>query len=458
MKIRLWNALPLCALLHTSPTLAQPESQIELLRAEIRAMRTEYEARIADLETRLEATVAANEARLVEVEKAASAPPATPGIAAPSPETVTVARDSSFNPAIGVTFQGQAWAYDNDPEDFFIPGFPFGGEAGPAPEGMSLAETEITMSANVDDKFTAMLTLPVVIEDGDLEVELEEAWVETLKMPAGTALRMGRFFSSIGYLNDRHFHSWDFADQPLAYQVFLGSQYLDDGLQFRWLAPTDFYLEFSGEILRGDRYPAGGAARSGIGSSTLSMVTGGDAGLSNSWQLGLSWLGAEAQERESGSEDAPLLFTGDSELFIADFVWKWAPGGNSRQKSFKFQAEYLWRDESGRYTLADGQAGDWDHEQQGWYAQAIYQPFPQWRFGARIDRLSGDVPDVQWRGTPLYPDGSDPSRYSLMVDWSNSEFSRLRFQYNYDRSGGDTDNQFGLQYVFSIGAHGAHSF
>ena len=63
-----------------------------------------------------------------------------------------------------------------------------------------------------------------------------------------------------------------------------------------------------------------------------------------------------------------------------------------------------------------------------------------------------------WAGTPLYPMASDPTRYSLMVDWSNSEFSRLRFQYNHDSAREESDNQFGLQYIFSIGAHGAHSF
>ena len=45
-----------------------------------------------------------------------------------------------------------------------------------------------------------------------------------------------------------------------------------------------------------------------------------------------------------------------------------------------------------------------------------------------------------------------------MADWSNSEFSRLRFQYNHDRATLADDNQFGLQYMFSIGAHGAHTF
>jgi len=448
MKIRLRHLPLACVLLFCSQVFAQGEQSAELdaLREEIRSMRTEYEARIANLEARLDAAESQDAAESRDE------------AAYRSPETVSVASDSSFNPAIGVIFQGQAWAYDNDPEDYSIPGFPLGGEAGPAAEGLSLAETEITMSANVDDKFTAMLTLPIVIEEGEVVVELEEAWVETLSLPGGLAIRMGRFFSDIGYLNDKHFHSWDFADQPLVYQAFLGSQYIDDGLQFRWLAPTDFYLQFSGEVLRGARYPAGGAANSGVGSTTLGVNTGGDIGFSHSWLVGFSWLRADADGRESGNEDDPLLFTGDTDLFIADFVWKWAPNGNSRQKNFKFQAEYMWRNEKGDYTLPDGTPGPWDYGQSGWYAQAIYQPFPRWRFGARIDHLSADTPGMVWEGTPLYPTGDDPARYSLMVDWSNSEFSRLRFQYNHDRASDFTDNQFGLQYIFSIGAHGAHAF
>ena len=449
------------ALLCPAAQAATPDSpaanaDIEILRAEVRALRQEYEARIGDLETRLAAAERAAAATPTAVDPATSDYGyAEPGLA--SAQTVSVARDSSFNPAIGVTFQGQAWAYDNAPEDYAIPGFPLGGEAGPAPEGLSLAETELTMSANVDDKFTAMLNVPLVIEDGETVVEIEEAWVETLGLPGGLAIRMGRFFSDIGYLNDRHFHSWDFADQPLVYQAFLGNQYLDDGLRLSWLAPTDFYLAISTEVLRGDRYPAGGAANSGVGATTLSAQTGGDIGFNNSWQFGLSWLGAEADGRESGGEDEPLVFTGDNDLLIADFVWKWAPMGNSRERNFSFQAEYLWRTEDGEYALPDGFAAPWDRDQDGWYAQAVYQPFPRWRFGARIDSLSGDRASGEWAGTPLDPAG-DPRRYSLMVDWSNSEFSRLRFQYNYDDAGTESDNQFGLQYIFSIGAHGAHTF
>jgi hypothetical protein len=461
MKTRILCLPVAWALLSCSLALAQStqEADLEALREEIRMLRADYETRIADLEARLDA---AEQTAADSAEEQPAAPVVAEevygGQVLASPQTVSVARDSAFNPAIGVTFQGQAWAYDNDPEGYVIPGYPLGGEAGPAPEGLSLAETEITMSANVDDKFTAVLNVPIAIEDGEVAVEIEEAWVETLGLPGGLAVRMGRFFSDIGYLNSRHFHAWDFADQPLVYQVFLGNQYLDDGLQFRWLAPTDFYLELGGEVLRGGRYPAAGAARSGIGARTLSAKTGGDIGFSHSWLLGLAWLGTEAVERTSGGEDAPLLFTGDSDLLIADLVWKWAPNGNSRQRNFTFQAEYLWRQEDGAYAVADGTLGPWEVDQRGWYAQAVYQPFPRWRFGARFDTLSGDDPGPDWWGTPLQPLGSDPSRYSLMVDWSNSEFSRLRIQYNYDSAAEQSDNQVGLQYIFSIGAHGAHSF
>jgi len=43
--------------------------------------------------------------------------------------------------------------------------------------------------------------------------------------------------------------------------------------------------------------------------------------------------------------------------------------------------------------------------------------------------------------------------------WSPSEFSRLRLQFNQDKSQiGLTDNQVFLQYIFSLGTHGAHKF
>ena len=460
MRTKVLGILWVCLISSAAPVLAQTESEINALRAELAQMRADYELRITQLEQRLD------EAEKKAAGQQAASPPtenqpssqANEWQVEPYVGQMIDSGDNTSNPAIGVIFQGQVWSYSDDPDDYQIPGFPLGGEAGPLPEGLALGETEINISGNVDDKFTARLTVPIAIEDGEVVVELEEAWVETMTMPGGLSLRMGRFYSNIGYLNDKHAHSWDFADLPLPYEAFLGGQYIDDGLQLRWLAPTDFYLELGAEVTRGAKYPAGGAANSGVGSYALHLRSGGDIGFSNSWLAGISYLQADADDRESGSEDDPLVFTGQTDLWIAAFVWKWAPNGNSKQRNFIFQTEYMWRNEDGRYTVPAASASPYDTNQQGWYMQAVYQPFPQWRIGLRYDRLSSDDPGQAFDGTPLMPSSHDPYRYSVMADWSNSEFSRLRLQYIHDEAGFENDNQWGLQYIFSIGAHGGHSF
>ena len=453
MRVPILSLILLAGLLSSVDAAAQQtdKNEIELLRQQFEQMRSDYEDRITELERRLDAA---------EQNAPQQARPAVTRAAAPvpSPATPDRSKTNAFNPALGVILQGQAWSYDTDPHDYVIPGFPLGGEAHPVPEGLALGESEINISANVDDLFTAWITVPIVIEDGDTVVELEEAWIETLALPAGLSARFGRFFSNIGYLNEQHSHSWDFVDQPLPYQAFLGNQYIDDGVQLRWLAPTDVYFQLGAEIMRGDRYPAAGGGNSGFGSYSLKALFGGDVGLNHSWQAGLSWLDVEAHERESGDEDEPLLFTGDADLLMAEAVWKWSPDGNWKQRNLKIQAEYLWRSEQGFYQLPGEVDLPWDVDQEGWYLQAVYQPFPLWRFGARVDGLSSDDAGMMFDGTALEALADDPMRYSLMVDWSHSEFSRLRFQYTRDQAGIEDDNQFGLQYIYSIGAHGAHSF
>lgn len=426
------GAMLALATLVPAASLAQ-DTDIEALRAEIEALRADYDARIGELEQRL---------AVAEQDAAAAAytpPPATAAAA-----SIGNSGNKLFNPAIGVIFEGQAWSFNKDPDNYAIPGFPLGGEAGLAPEGLSLGETELDFSANVDDKFTAWLTLPVALDDGEAAVEIEEAWIEATALPAGFAARFGRFFSGIGYLNAKHSHTWDFADQPLPYQAFLANQYIDNGVQLRWLAPTDLYMEFGAELFQGDRYPGAGSAHSGLGAYSLYTNFGGDVGANSSWLAGASWLDTKAIDRASGDPDDPFIFNGDSRIAGAHFVWKWAPNGNWKQKNFVAQAEVFQRKESGMLARPGELAAPYDVTQEGWYAQAVFQPFPHWRFGARSDGLSTN--------------GSDPRRYSLMMDWSNSEFSRVRLQYTRDQAGIRDDNQWGLQYFYSIGAHGAHTF
>ena len=57
------------------------------------------------------------------------------------------------------------------------------------------------------------------------------------------------------------------------------------------------------------------------------------------------------------------------------------------------------------------------------------------------------------------PESFNPQRYSVMFDYTPSEFSRFRLQYQQSKLQPDvTDNQWFLQYILTLGAHGAHKF
>ena len=91
---------------------------------------------------------------------------------------------------------------------------------------------------------------------GENEIEVEEAFVRTTACPTASPANGGRFFSGFGYLNEVHAHAWDFVDQPLVYQAIFGGQFRQDGVQVKWLAPTDLFVEFGAEIGNGSGFPA----------------------------------------------------------------------------------------------------------------------------------------------------------------------------------------------------------
>jgi hypothetical protein len=372
---------------------------------------------------------------------------------------------NAFNPAISLILNGRYTSYSLDPAGYRIPGFLLEQEAGLPSEGLSLDETELAISANVDDKFYGSVSASIEQTNGETSGDLEEAFFETLALPKGFKIKAGRFLSDIGYLNPIHAHAWDFADAPLAYVAMLNAGYSDTGVQGRWVAPTTLFFEVGAELFSGDTFPAAnGADSNGTGAWTMFAHVGGDVGSTSSWRAGLSHQDADANGRVSSLGVEPnvgtAVFTGSSELTIADFVWKWAKNGNPRDRYYVVQAEYLHRKEDGAIEappplpviLTGGYAG----KQSGFYVQGVYQFRPRWRAGLRYDRLEASN-TVDTELVPLFEDHS-PSRESAMVDFSNSEFSRFRLQYNRDDSRQQADDQIVLQYTMSLGAHGAHRF
>lgn len=369
-------------------------------------------------------------------------------------------RGNAFNPDISLILMGRYAYLTQDPTDYRINGFVPGGEVGPPPRGFGLGESELGFYANVDPRFYGGLNLALAPDNG---VSVEEAYFQTLALAPGLTLRGGRFFSGIGYLNERHAHTWDFADNPLSYQVFLETQFAQEGLQLKWLAPLERYLEVGAEIGNGRGFPASDAARNDLGSGALYAHTGGDVGDSHSWRAGASWLAAWPRARAFDTTDITGAqisnrFSGTSHLAILDAVWKWAPQGNAVQRNVILQGEYFMRRERGDLS-SSAVTSAYTSAQSGGYVQALFQFVRYWRVGARAEQLESGQVDFGALASGMDNTRYRVRKYSVMIDFSPSEFSRLRLQLARDGSRANaTDNQLVLHYQMSLGAHGAHTF
>jgi hypothetical protein len=446
------------ALACTVPVAARADASTDIaqIRQQIEQMKKEYEARIDALEKRLAA--AESEAGKAQ-QQADQAQAAAKSVAQQQ-------RANAFNPAVSLVLQGRYANLSQDPDTYRIGGFmPSGQDVGPDKRGFSLAESELFFKANADPYFSGTLIASLAPDGG---VDVENGYLETLALSHGWTLKAGRFFSKIGYLNEQHQHAWDFIDAPLPYRAFLGGQLGDDGVQAKWVAPTDLLVELGGEAGRGRNFPGSDRNKNGASLGTLFGHVGGDVGVENSWRAGLSYLETSPEDR-SYVDGVTNAFTGHTRLWIADAVWKWAPNGDPTRRNFKLQGEYFRNGDSGTLTYdTTGIAlpGDYRSNQSGWYAQAVYQFMPRWRVGARYDRLSpGSVSIGQVESGALaaadFPilQSYTPTVQTAMIDFSPSEFSLLRLQFERDRSRPDAaDDQIYLQYILSLGAHPAHTW
>lgn len=432
------------------PARAAGEEDLAVIRQEMKALRGEYENKIRELERRLKKA----EERADKSEAAAktTVPVSQQVVEAPPPPPPTPARSAApanpgaFNPSISVALNGTFDHIENDPALARIPGFQLDEEAKLPGRGFSLGESEIALSANVDHVLTANL---IVSFGNDDSVGVEEAYVQTTSLPWGFTAKAGRFFSGIAYLNERHAHDWDFFDAPLPYRAFLGGQYGDDGIEVRWIAPTDFFLQFGAEWYRGDAFPAGNADDNGTGTVAAFARTGGDLDDESSWLASVSFLKSKAQDRDIDGD----IFTGDSKVWIGSLVYKWAPNGNSTVNNLILNGEFFTGNDQGTFN-----GDDVDLDRMGWYVQGVYQIMPQWRVGLRYAGLQSDGVSGPLLGSALDDFGHSPSTITGLVEYDTSEFGRLRVQYTHDDSDLESNSQITAGYTVIIGPHGAHRF
>lgn len=463
-----------------TPSHANPE--IEALRAEIAQMKRQYEARLAELEAKLQAA----EGR---------AAPTTPPTAGDRLGAVT--SGSAFNPQISVILDG-VYYRDNKkgegPELYeHLDGInhSHGGHGHGLERGFNLRPTELVFSATVDPWFDANLMLTVDSHGG---VELEQAYFDTRSLPAGLKLRGGKFFSGIGYLNDKHPHQWDFVDQNLPYRTLLGEHGLKDtGLQLTWRPRTgSLYTLLGVEALQGNEqvFATAGAEVPTTRADGLPTAPGNGGELAakkagprlwtafakvapslsdnHALQLGVwgGWANQHQEVHDHTLEDPAALvhaLQGKSRLWGLDAVYKFDAPGAYGAGDFTLSAEYLREVKDLKVAFHENPlipvGAKREFTQDGLYVQGVYGFAPRWQAGLRYDvtGLSNKVDRgssvIQW---------DDSSRWSLAVTHHFSEFSRLRLQASRASLAVDGQrervNELWLQYQLSLGAHGAHKF
>ena len=434
--------------------LAEIPADPAALAAEVAALRAELattRARLADLEARLD--------RLAATAPAAAAAPAAPP-AAPVPaaggglKLIDISLGGLFTAGASTAPEAEFRVLDLGGHD-------------PKNRGVTLQNLEMTLSGAVDPYLRGDASLVFQIdENGESAVEVEEAYLTTLALPAGLQVKAGQFFAPFGRLNPQHPHSWAFADQPVVNGRLFGPDGLRGlGAQLSWLLPTPFYAEATLDLQNSNGETAvsfrsvPGAEFAGRALLASEVRNPGDllwlGRLATSFDLTRSFTIVPAVSYARG----PNATGPDADTAIAgiDFYGKWKPVANDHGWPFlSVQMEAMERRyEAAEQGLDDGSLLPAERLlDRGAYLQGLWGFKRRWVAGLRYDWADGrgDTADDPLRDLRR--------RWATNLTFYPSEFSKLRLQYNRDRAEhlDDGVSSLLLQFEFLFGAHGGHKF
>jgi hypothetical protein len=351
--------------------------------------------------------------------------------ASPSPEATPVPpppppSGKVFNPDIAVIGNFLGAMGEND--------------VAPRPS-LEMEEAEVALQALVDPYARADFFLAF----GPEGAEIEEAFITFPTLPGGLLMKVGRLKASFGKVNTFHTHQLSWTDRPLMNVNLLGEEGLvDSGISVSRLIPNSLmFLELTGEVFRGD-------------SELFQAPTRGD--LAYGARLRAYRDLGEAVNVDLGSSFAyGHTAPGETARIIGvDATLRYRPLRRAIYRRFIARAEAVWRRDPAGFTDATGSSNvddnlpgrAWDRTARGAYLSADYQFARRWFAGARFD----------WAERPQTIDEKDSGVSALLTFWP-SEFSQVRGQYRRIRyAEGPTSNELLFQFLFSIGAHGAHTF
>ena len=291
-----------------------------------------------------------------------------------------------------------------------------------------MQESELSFQAVVDPYARADFFVTI----GPEEVALEEGYITFPTLPGGLLAKVGKFRDAFGKVNGMHAHVLPFVDRPLFTKNLLGGEdgLADSGISVAHLIPIPFlFLEATAQVYQGSSEIFKAPTRSDL-AYVGHLRAYRDLGESTNLDLG----GSFAYGHNGETTDTT------TRLWGVDATLRWKPLRRSIYTHLLVGGELAW---SSREDTAGAQAAV------GGYGYAEYQFGRRWTAGLRYDN-SERADDAGIRDT-----GG-----SFILSYRPSEFSMVRGQYRRTTLG-DVDepqNEFLFQFLFAIGAHGAHPF
>jgi hypothetical protein len=296
----------------------------------------------------------------------------------------------------------------------------------PAPS-LELHEAEASFQAIVDPYARADFFVAFT-PDG---VEVEEGFLTFGSLPGGLLLKVGKMRSAFGKVNQMHNHVLPWTDRPLVSRNLAGGEegIADSGLSVSKLILNPlFFLEATGEVYRGDSAVFRAPARKDL--TYVGHLRGyRDVSEGSNLDLGASIA--------YGHNDASI--DSITRLIGMDATFRYRPLRRAIYRKFLARTELIWsrRDQPSGHVRAFGL-----------YGSGEYQFARRWFSGLRYD-YSERATDAS-----LHDEGP-----SVLLTYWPSEFSQVRGQVRRTHyAEGVIANEFLFQFLFSIGAHGAHSF
>ena len=417
-----------------NPTSGELAAEVARLREELDVLRRDYSERLRGLEERLAAVSqqAQPQAGVAQPEPAAQPQPAAPQPAAqpvgppepalpppPAPYSPPAASGPApssskvFNPDIAVVGDFLGAVGTNESES--------------APPSFEMHEAEASFQAAVDPYARADFFFAFSPEG----VEIEEGFITFPTLPGGFLMKAGKLRASFGKVNVSHIHSLAWTDRPLVTENLVGGEegISDAGVSLSRLFPNRFvFLEATGEVYRGQSELYAAARRQDV--AWLGRLRA-YRDLTESTNLD---LGGSLSYGKNGVTD-----TSSTQLWGADATLRWRPLRRALYRRLLARTELVWSRREQEGGRQDGF---------GFYASGEYQFARRWFAGLRYD-LSDRADDASLRDTGQ----------SLLLTFWPSEFSQIRAQYRRTKfADGPTANELLFQFLFSIGAHGAHVF